>query len=688
MENSLKRFREFISAPSHTRTISALAILIIAAAVPLTVLVAQRQQEVRQHAAGPTCIGSKICTSINDLKPTTGCSTCAAGTVCCTDIATPAPSGPCAKTINGKYVVGGVCSGSTLYTCNGSGGSTGSKTCTYGCQVNSGTYDTCKPAPTPNCPYSCISSAGCISANDLQPVSGYICGSGTVCCKALATPTPQCTSNSIRCTSNPAQVQTCQNGVWVTGNCGGSYVCQNTSTGAHCVLPAPTTPPTCPGSCQASSSYCGTGSYGSYNSAGNSYCNSSTNGGHPYCCNAATAQCTEGTTECVNSGAYIKCISGAWSAKYVCSTGTSCQQQTGTANPCKATPAPAPSGPCAKTINGKYVVGGVCSGSTLYTCNGSGGSTGSKTCTYGCQVNAGTYDTCKSAPAPTATPAPTAKPTCNATPANCTACVASPSNACGAAGGSKTCTYTTYNGSTNCNAITKVNLQCQPACASGTICNSSNVCIAQATNSPAPTGSGTPAPTATPAPGSTVLALNIGIDAIGSVGDNENPNPSSSNQNPTHPTRNVTVQVFDSNNNQVSNQIGSINYNAGTGIFTGAVNLGVSFVSGNYTVKVKSDGHLRRLIPGIQNISSGQTVQMPQVNLVAGDVNNDNFINITDYNILLSCVNDPDVANVDNHALCNSDATYNGLSDLDDNGVVDKFDYNLFLREYSVQNGN
>ena len=687
MENSLKRFREFISAPSHTRTISALVILIIAAAVPLTVLVAQRQQEIRQHAAGPFCAGSMICTSANDLKVTTGCSpACGSGSVCCTNIATPAPSGPCSKTINGKYVVGGVCSGSTLYTCNGSGGSTGSKTCTYGCQVNSGTYDTCKPAPTPNCPYSCKSSSLCISANDLQTVPGYTCGSGTVCCKAVPTPTPtpSCTATA----GNYCTYSTCNAGdTSAAGSCGSIYMqcCKK--------APSPTTPPnncapkggqcykyscpttggpwtltadscgamtdsaccfppkvtscssgqtlingqcytTCTGSCQASSSYCSTGSYGPYNSAGNSYCNASTTGGHPYCCN----------------------------------------------------PAPAPSSPCSKTINGKYVVGGVCSGSTLYTCNGSGGSTGSKTCTYGCQVNPGTYDTCKTAPAPT--PTPTAKPTCNATPANCTACVASPSNACGAAGGSKTCTYTTYNGSTNCNAITKVNLQCQPNCASGTVCNSSNICVAQATNSPMPTGSGTPGPTASPAPGSTILALNIGIDAIGSVGDNENPNPSSSNQNPLHPTRNVTVQVFDSNNNQVSNQIGSINYNAGTGIFTGAVNLGVSFVSGNYTVKVKSDGHLRRLIPGIQNISSGQTVQMPQVNLVAGDVNNDNFINITDYNILLSCVNDPDVANVDNHALCNSDATYNGLSDLDDNGVVDKFDYNLFLREYSVQNGN
>ena len=649
MMDSLKRFRDFISAPSHTRTISMLVILIIAAAVPLTVLVAQQRQNTQQHAAGPSCIGSKICIAANDLKPTTGCSTCAAGTVCCTALTTPAPtappSGPCTKTINGKYVVGGVCSGSYLYTCNGSGGSTGSKFCTYGCQVNSGTYDTCKsaptvtPAPTPNCPFSCIASNACISANDLQPVSGYRCGSGTVCCKALATPTP--TPVSSTCTTNGGSCYkySCPSTGYtqITGTCG-------LMTDSACCKPIPT----CTGSCQASSSYCNTGSYGPYNSAGNTYCNQSTNGGHPYCCNPKPAP----------------------------------------------TATPAPTGPCAKTINGKYVIGGVCSGSTLYTCDGAGHSTGSKVCTYGCQVNSGTYDTCKSAPAPTATPAPTTKPTCNATPSNCTACVATPSNACGPTSGTKTCTYTTYNGSTNCNAITKVNLQCQPTCATGTTCNSSNVCVANAsptptpTTGPTPTGNASPTPSPTPAPGDTVLAFNIGMDAIGSVGDHVNPDASASNKNPNTTNRNLEVLVFNSSNTQVINQIGSINYNSGSGIFTGSVDLGQGFTTGIYTVKVKSDGHLRRIIPGIQTITSGQTVQMPQVNLVAGDVDNNNFININDYNILLSCVSDPDVANVDNHALCNSNSSYFKLSDLDDNGVVDKYDYNLFLREYSVQNGD
>jgi hypothetical protein len=187
-----------------------------------------------------------------------------------------------------------------------------------------------------------------------------------------------------------------------------------------------------------------------------------------------------------------------------------------------------------------------------------------------------------------------------------------------------------------------------------------------------------------------MLAFSIGMDAIGSAGDNENPNPSSSNQNPLHTTRNLAVQIFDSNNNQVFAQVGSINYNSGSGIFTGTVDLGTNFANGNYTVKVKSDGHLRRLIPGIQNLNSAltQPIQMQRVNLIAGDVDNNNILNINDYNILLSCVSSPVVANIDNHALCNTNANYIKLSDLEDNGAVDQFDYNLFLREYAVQNGD
>ena len=49
----LQKVRGFISVPSHNRTISVLALLIIATAIPLTVFVASQQQQIREHAAQP-----------------------------------------------------------------------------------------------------------------------------------------------------------------------------------------------------------------------------------------------------------------------------------------------------------------------------------------------------------------------------------------------------------------------------------------------------------------------------------------------------------------------------------------------------------------------------------------------------------------------------------------------------------
>src|SRR3989344_21371 len=190
-------------------------------------------------------------------------------------------------------------------------------------------------------------------------------------------------------------------------------------------------------------------------------------------------------------------------------------------------------------------------------------------------------------------------------------------------------------------------------------------------------------PTPTIPAGNTIFAVTIGLDGIGTTGDNANPGDSSgSNRNPARPSRNVRVEVFDGNDNPVANRPGTIIYNATSGKFTGNINM-ETLASGNYSVKVKSDGYLRRLIPGIQNVTLGQTYNVPSVNLVTGDINGDNAINILDYNILISC----SIFNI-NPTVCNTEISYKLLADLDDNGVVNQFDYNLFLRELSVQNGD
>ena len=56
----VKHLRVFVNAPSHSRTIAMLIMLIILAAIPLTVIISQRQQELRQRAETDYCADTKI----------------------------------------------------------------------------------------------------------------------------------------------------------------------------------------------------------------------------------------------------------------------------------------------------------------------------------------------------------------------------------------------------------------------------------------------------------------------------------------------------------------------------------------------------------------------------------------------------------------------------------------------------
>jgi len=182
-----------------------------------------------------------------------------------------------------------------------------------------------------------------------------------------------------------------------------------------------------------------------------------------------------------------------------------------------------------------------------------------------------------------------------------------------------------------------------------------------------------PPPSVSPAPGSTILSITLGLHGIGSSGDNANPN-SHGNQNPLHPARTITVQIYDAGNQLVMTQQATVNYNSGTGKFTGIVDLGTQFATGIYTVKIKTEQYLRALVPGTQTITAKQTTPLPLTTLIVGDINGDNQINIIDYSILIGCYSDLLPAQS-----CTSQNQR--LADLDDDGKVDFIDYNLILRE-------
>ncbi|OGH48228.1 MAG: hypothetical protein A3A51_04385 [Candidatus Levybacteria bacterium RIFCSPLOWO2_01_FULL_39_10] len=188
-------------------------------------------------------------------------------------------------------------------------------------------------------------------------------------------------------------------------------------------------------------------------------------------------------------------------------------------------------------------------------------------------------------------------------------------------------------------------------------------------------------PTATPVPKTVINFDGLKLHGIGSGGDN--PNPSSlGNLNPLHPTRALTVEIYNTSGTLIVSLPSSINYNgATTGDFSGSVELPSAFSSGTYIVKVKSPQYLKKQIPGFVDITSGQSHSAAQVALVSGDVNNDNQLTNADYDIIMGCYSDLQPAK-------NCDATRKAAADLSDDGKVNHDDYNLFMREISVQNGS
>ncbi|MEK7573183.1 MAG: hypothetical protein AAB531_02040 [Patescibacteria group bacterium] len=198
-----------------------------------------------------------------------------------------------------------------------------------------------------------------------------------------------------------------------------------------------------------------------------------------------------------------------------------------------------------------------------------------------------------------------------------------------------------------------------------------------------PTPTPTTKPTPTPTPRNTAIYLTIGLDGIGAAGDNANRNDlSASTKNPKRITRDISIEIYNPNNSLVATKTGNIAYNSSSGLFTGTINTG-TLNTGNYIVLVSSPGYLKRRLPGVTSLTSGETYKANRIDLIAGDINNDNILNIADYNILADCVYIKTKGKI-----CNQNASYGTISDLNDNGVKNIYDYGLLLREIKFQSGD
>ncbi len=645
--NRIKSVLGFLMQASQSRTTAFLVILVIGAAIPLTVLVAQKQQQYQQQASGASC---PIGQTINGKIYSYGGPTCdATGKThdtsygdgvsgqCCYDPA--AAVCPIGQTINGKIYsyVGPTCDaiGKTHDT---SYGDSVSGQCCYAPATSSGGGGgaSCSGTPTVDgvvTTYTCEFSS---CSGVWRPSQTRTCTTGGTCCwKDYTTdksmPAPDGSGTTYTISKFLAYYQPVGKGEFTVNQ--SITVPINHAVGVNWVSNAP--------SCAVQSD---TGSLWNTNKAGLPA--SGDNLMVAFRTSIITIDCG-GTTQYVTIN--VTGTTGGAAVSCTASTATTTIGHpitftaTGGDNVNYAWNIPSSSSP---TQTGKTV-----------------------TATY---QTTGTYS---------------AIVTSGGQPNSCTA-VTVTSGGGGAGGGNVTtcslkacenssCEWINLGRSNVATCITNAHTYANCIYPPGTGGNSSNDLFNTiATLCKSASGTGTaPLPVAT----GTTLALSIGLSGVGSVGDRVNPsNASSSNKSPKS-TLAATVTLF-SGTTQVGGAISAaLTYNSSSGKFEGPASLpGVA--AGSYTVKVSALGHLRKSA-GTVNIVINQSVPT-SANLFAGDIDADNDIDIFDHKILLGCsIFASPAQKVD----C---VGKQSESDLNLDGKVDQYDYNLFLRDYGAQTGD
>lgn len=178
------------------------------------------------------------------------------------------------------------------------------------------------------------------------------------------------------------------------------------------------------------------------------------------------------------------------------------------------------------------------------------------------------------------------------------------------------------------------------------------------------------------------VKISLFLHGLGASGDNSTTLTSLSNKNPNRKQRNAFVEAYASNGSFVATASGTVQYDTASGIFKGDVTFPQK-LSGVYSFKVKTDYYLKQNIPGFFTFSDTQSsinLTPNGVSMVAANADNDTALTILDYNMIMDCYSDINPA----RACTEIKKT---KTDATDDGKVNQFDYNLFLRELSVQNG-
>ncbi len=210
------------------------------------------------------------------------------------------------------------------------------------------------------------------------------------------------------------------------------------------------------------------------------------------------------------------------------------------------------------------------------------------------------------------------------------------------------------------------------------------------TDLPSPTNTGTIPPTLTPSAGPPVGSLAVHFEGI----DPQN------NANPHHPQRSVILSFYtsqDFSQQPVAILSESVVFSSSdpNGSFRNTTIDLSTIPQGSYYVLVKSpEGSLQEILNNALPISIAQgqttsfngTASQPTnpIFLPMGDFNNDNTIDLTDYNILVDCFGTKATSSsckahqIGDHYVTN-------YADMNDDGTVNGIDYNILIRNFNQQ---
>jgi len=135
----------------------------------------------------------------------------------------------------------------------------------------------------------------------------------------------------------------------------------------------------------------------------------------------------------------------------------------------------------------------------------------------------------------------------------------------------------------------------------------------------------------------------------------------------------VEIQVFNLNSQKIKDVGGNLIFDSATASFKGTVFLGSDLTESAYVFKVRLNNALWKAITS--QITPGQTTNLPEKELISGDLDQNNELNLLDYNALISCYGSKSCSNKEK-------------ADLNLDGKVDELDLNIFYAALAKRTGD